>query len=164
MAEELQRGMMPDTPAEGAQTPTGVDLGGLLGGLLAGSTASQNASQSIPTAGGISQSALSDGIGAVLRDPQMMAKLPDMIAMLKPLMGNLSASDAAAVAEEKPREPEQVPPSASLPASPSGKGKGCHERRIALLCALRPYLSPRRREAIDYILRMDKMGKLFRNG
>ena len=164
MAEELQRGMIPDTAAEGAQTTMGVDLGSLLGGLLAGNTASQNASQSIQASEVISQSALSDGIGAVLRDPQMMAKLPDMIAMLKPLMGNSSGSDAAIAAEEKPREPEQVPPGASLPASPSGKGKGCRERRIALLCALRPYLSPRRREAIDYILRMDKMGKLFRNG
>lgn len=115
----------------------GADLGALLGGLLGGAGAS----------GG-----LGDGLNAVLRDPEAMAKLPAMIEMLRPMIGG----------EASPPPP---PPRKEAPPPKTGEKRGgCHERRIALLCALRPYLNPRRQEAIDYILRMDRMGKLFRQG
>lgn len=143
-------------------------MGELLSGLLAGGGAE----------------GMMSGLGSVLSDPQMMAKLPDVIAMLKPMMGALSGGEGGAGATEVPvsaspavsvsaaetREPaaarEEAPTrQASVPVPSSGGGaKGCHDRRVALLCAIRPYLSPRRREAIDYILRMDRMGKLFRGG
>lgn len=127
----------------------GADLGALLGGLL----------------GGGASGGLGEGIGAVLRDPEAMAKLPAMIEMLRPMMGGVS-SDAGAGGEAVPASlPPQgeVAPRKETPPPPSGKkGGDSHERRIALLCALRPYLNPRRQEAIDYILRMDRMGKLFR--
>ena len=137
-----------------ADTGGGTDLGALIGALLGGGGAS----------GGIGE-----GINAVLRDPETMAKLPAMIEMLRPMMGG--GSDAPPVAKaggeavpaSLPQQADMPPPKESPPPH-AGKGGGCHERRIALLCALRPYLSPRRQEAIDYILRMDRMGKLFRQG
>ncbi len=36
------------------------------------------------------------------------------------------------------------------------------ERRDALLCALKPYLSTRRCEAIDYMLKFGKFGDIFK--
>lgn len=168
MAEEKREETMRDPPKDVAGALNGVDLGSLLGGLLGGGTASDGAAGAPPS------DAVRDGIGAVLRDPQMMAKLPDMIEMLRPMMGNLSGG-AAAEAVATSSQPQTVPRHAeqgegareeerSTSLTPGGKKGDCHDRRIALLCALRPYLSPRRREVIDYILRMDKMGKLFRNG
>jgi hypothetical protein len=133
----------------------GPDLGALLGGLLGGAGAS----------GG-----LGDGLNAVLRDPEAMAKLPAMIEMLRPMMsgGGGAPSEAGEGGESAPvsLSPRvDAPPRKEAPPPKAGEKRGgCHERRIALLCALRPYLNPRRQEAIDYILRMDRMGKLFRQG
>ena len=131
----------------------GADLSALLGGLLGGEKG----------AGGMSGDPLA-GIGAVLQDPQMMAKLPEVMAMLRPMMGQLTGGASPDHAATAVDVPAVTKPAEEKSVSHHGGGSGCRERRIALLCALRPYLSPRRREAIDYILRMDKMGKLFRNG
>ncbi len=84
------------------------------------------------------EKSMADGIGKVLSDPALMAKLPDMVAALSamPVGGDKSA--------------------------PSPK-KDAASRRMALLYALKPYLSPRRCEAIDYFARMSRMGDLVKN-
>lgn len=148
MDEEIRSGIARDAP-EGGQAPPALDLGGLLGGLLGGG-AGEN---------GASSDALREGIGAVLSDPQMMAKLPGMIEMLRPMMG--SGAVPAAMTPEKAEKPAQE--AVAVPAGAGGRG-ACHDRRVSLLRALRPYLSERRQQAIDYILRMDQMGKMFRGG
>ena len=46
----------------------------------------------------------------------------------------------------------------------SGKEQGgATSRHKALLCALKPYLSPARREAADYLLRLSAVGELIKN-
>ena len=136
MDEEIREGIARDVPPP--------DLGALLGGLLGGSGAESTSDT------------LRDGIGSVLSDPQMMAKLPAMIEMLRPMMSGK--------VETMPERTEKTAPAPSAPPA-EGKSQGaCHDRRVALLRALRPYLNERRQEAIDYILRMDQMGKLFRGG
>ena len=44
-------------------------------------------------------------------------------------------------------------------------GKPIHrdDKRIKLLLALRPYLSDHRRDVVDYIIRMNNLGELFKN-
>ncbi len=81
-----------------------------------------------------------NGISDVLSNPDLMAKLPEVMAALRPM---LSGGD-------------------SHPAKQDGKGEAAG-RRLALLYALKPYLSPRRCEAIDYFARMSKMGDLMKN-
>ena len=81
------------------------------------------------------------GIGDVLSNPDLMAKLPEVMAVLRPM-----------ISEGSPKPPSQK----------SGKADAA-SRRLALLYALKPYLSPRRCEAIDYIARMSKMGDLMKN-
>jgi hypothetical protein len=149
MDEEIRNGIARDAP-EGGQTTSAPDLGALLGSLLGGGNgAGEN---------GASSDALRDGIGAVLSDPQMMATLPGMMEMLRPLMGGGAGGDTTSEKTEKTAQE-------AVTLSVAGKGQGgCHDRRVALLRALRPYMSDRRREAIDYILRMDQMGKMFRGG
>ena len=145
MDENMRQGESRDAPEEHSALPA--DLSGLLGSLLGGG---ENAAGD-----GVSADAMREGIGAVLNDPQMMAKLPEMMEMLRPMLGGGTNGGGmrpsrADVQTEKPK--------------PAGKGGGCHDRRVALLRALRPYWTGRRQEAIDYILRMDQMGKLFRSG
>ena len=151
MDEDRKTEMGRDAPDGGA---TGSDLGGLLGSLLGGSREEVGS--------GISADAMRDGIGAVLSDPQMMAKLPGMIEMLRPLMGGGAGGDSAP-SEQAVKDEKASPPAVPILAAEKGRG-GCHDRRIALLRALRPYMNERRQEVIDYILRMDQMGKLFRGG
>ena len=160
MAEEKQREAGAASPVNSPQAALGVDIGSLLGGLLSGGRSDRGGSEAA--------SPLSEGINAVLRDPDMMAKLPSVIEMLRPMMGESTGGGAteksatAAEVGESGAAKEAAQEIASPVFKAAGKGRSCHERRVALLCALRPYLNPRRQEAIDYILRMDQMGKLFR--
>ena len=46
----------------------------------------------------------------------------------------------------------------------SGKGEGAEgSPHRALLCAMKPYLSPARREAADYLLRLWQVGEFIKN-
>ena len=46
----------------------------------------------------------------------------------------------------------------------SGKGEGGEDSpHRALLCAMKPYLSPARREAADYLLRLWQVGEFIKN-
>ena len=47
-------------------------------------------------------------------------------------------------------------------ASAQGEGEA-REARHSLLCALKPYLSPARREAADYLLRMFRVADVLKN-
>ncbi len=90
-----------------------------------------------PTDGEASaESSLSD----VLANPELMAKLPEVISVLRPMVSGTSPSNG-------PRDSQ----------------KNAADRRLALLYALKPYLSDRRCEAIDYIARMSKMGDMMKN-
>ncbi len=73
-------------------------------------------------------------IDGLLSNPDIMSKLPEVINAIKPIMARKS--------EEK-----------SSPA---------FDKRLALLVALKPYLSPKRCEAIDYIAKMSKLSETFK--
>ena len=47
------------------------------------------------------------------------------------------------------------------PPSGPGRGKGPMGEREALLCALKPFLSPARREAVDTVLRVARLRELL---
>lgn len=84
-----------------------------------------------------------DMISSVLSNPEMMAKLPSIMASLGPMLGKSNEKSAA-------------------PASKS-MSKHAPDKRIALLAALKPYMNPKRCEAIDYIIKLDKIGDLLRS-
>ena len=80
-----------------------------------------------------------DGLASVLANPEMMAKLPQMMAVLKPML----ASDAIR------RPPDHHPNSPE-------------EYRNNLLLALKPFLSAERQNAVDAILHISKLGTVIR--
>ena len=95
-----------------------------------------SAPQATPTSAGAAQ----DGLSSLLSDPAMLEKLPQIIAVMKPLMGAM---------------PSPQPPTEEKRASP----ELCRDN---LLCALKPFLSPERCEAVDAIMRISKLGTVFK--
>ncbi len=89
-----------------------------------------------------------DILSGLLSNPEMLAKLPAMIETVKPLLQNLSPQ-----ASEKTEKKEEE--------SVHSK-KRENDRRVALLLALKPYLSQSRCDAIDYIVKISGITEMFR--
>ena len=137
----------------GAPTPS-ADVGALLGKLLSSPDLMKNLSSVLGASGtadptaSVSASASAEnageGISRVLSNPEMMAKLPDVMKMLAPMMQQGSSSGAS------------VP---AVTAVSHGGGerdrRGC---RNDLLVALKPFLSPERCRAIDMLLGLSRLG------
>lgn len=97
---------------------------------------------------------LSEMLKDVLADPDAMGKL---MGAAEKLMGNSKAQPSSAK-ENEPEEEEEEAQASHAPVQ--HEKKASNEDRIALLCALRPYLSPERRKSADSLIRMLKMMKL----
>lgn len=137
----------------GAPTPS-ADAGALLSKLLSSPDLVKNLSSVLGASGtadptaSVSASAsaenVGEGISRVLSNPEMMAKLPDVMKMLAPMMQQGSSSGAS------------VP---AVAAASHGGGerdrRGC---RNDLLVALKPFLSPERCRAIDMLLGLSRLG------
>lgn len=78
-----------------------------------------------------------DGLSALLSNPALLEKLPSMLATVGPLLAGASS----------PIERREEKSSAS--------------QRDALLLALKPFLSQGRREAVDSILRLARLGEVL---
>ena len=98
----------------------------------------------------------------------MISKLkenPEIIASVTSALGlpqsdkqpELSDEDTAAL----PNFITALSPLLTGSASKDNK-KPSDDHCTALLCALRPYLTPQRQEVIDYILKLSKMGELLK--
>lgn len=91
-----------------------------------------------------SNEAVADGISRVLSNPEMMAKLPEVMKMIAPMMQQTQPADGA-----------------SAPASATPSHGGGHDRRGCrndLLIALKPFLSPERCRVIDMLLGLSRLG------
>ena len=106
-----------------------------------------------PTLGG-DQLSGGDLLSTLLSNPDVLSKLPTVISAIKPfmeMMGSQSAQTSAppqGKADEKP--------------SPSTLHHEGHDSRTALLCAMKPYLSAERRQAIDYIVKLGRLGDILK--
>ena len=140
-------------------TPTPTDPSALLGSLLSNPNLLHNISQLLgggnagseektslaSVAQSLNNEAVADGISRVLSNPEMMAKLPDVMKMLAPMVQGTQSS----------------PTSALSVSAPSSQGKTERDRRSCrndLLVALKPFLSPERCRAIDMLLGLSRLG------
>ena len=95
-----------------------------------------------------------DGLSKVLSDPALMAKLPQVMAMLQPMLaGNGTRPQAC-------EEDKAVPTCEATPAISQPPHRNC---RDDLLLALKPFLSPARCEAVDTIIRLSKLGAVLKH-
>lgn len=124
-------------------------LGGINGKQTGGESAEAQASaataQGEATGGGeiaapAADTAPTDGLASVLANPELMAKLPQMMAMLKPMLE---------------KDFTKSPPEAE-------SAKSSEDCRNDLLLALKPFLSAERRNAVDAMLRISKLGNVLR--
>ena len=91
--------------------------------------------------------AMAEGISRVLSNPEMMAKLPDVMKMIAPMMQ-----------QTQPVRVESSSPSAAASQSEVKDRRGC---RNDLLIALKPFLSPERCRAIDMLLGLSRLGDVL---
>lgn len=100
-----------------------------------------------------------DIMSALLSNPELLSKLPSLISSIKPIMeligkSNLSSPSsqpAASITEEQEH---------TVSAKPQSKNDS--DCRSALLCAMKPYLSSDRQNAIDYIIKLSRLGDILK--
>ena len=118
------------------------------------------------------QSGGSDGfstiLNGILSNPEMMAMISSMAGKLKsenaPAESEAAeASEAAAPASAPERLPEAISALAPLLSGEGVKHSKRDNDRACLLRALKPYLSPGRSEAIDYIIKFSSIADLLKN-
>lgn len=88
---------------------------------------------------------ISEMLKSVMSDPDTMSKL-------------MSVAEGLTGGNEKP-SPQVETPEIEVDAKPNILTKG-NEERIALISAIRPYLSPERRKSADSMIKMLKMMKI----
>ena len=140
--------------------PKPADTSALLGSLLSNPDLIRNISSILgksgegateqaipPTPSPLNSETVSDGISRVLSNPEMMAKLPDVMKMLAPMMQQTQSAQSASV------------PASATPSHGEGHDRrGC---RNDLLIALKPFLSPERCRAIDMLLGLSRLGDVL---
>lgn len=140
------------------------DLFSMLGKILS-SMPSDTQANPPPSTPAINTSPLStepskaggDMLSSLLSNPEVIAKLPQIMSMLGPLMGNMTQPPPATKSTEAPKSNDAVP--ASLVKHHKS---GC-DNRSALLYAMKPYLKRERQEAIDYMVKLSKLGDILKN-
>ncbi len=92
---------------------------------------------------------VSSKISSLLANKELMSMLPDILSAFKP--------------QNKSPKPEGGDLAAGVLIS-GGHHHHKHgiDKRNALILALKPYLNGRRREAIDYLIRLEKLGNIFK--
>lgn len=97
-----------------------------------------------------------DAFSSLLSNPELISNLPRLISMAKPLLeAFMSQGSPPSVSNRVQKDTSSAPK--SLPAP-----KGHDADRAALLCAMKPYLSPTRQTAIDYIIKLSRLGDILK--
>ena len=115
---------------------------------------------------------LGDIFSSLLSNPDLIAKLPVIISSVKPIiemLGRGITSGAAAGASADSSGGAVAASATSANATVSAgvlKDSPVHSRgadsRTALLCAMKPYLSDERRNAVDYIVKLSRLGEILK--
>ncbi len=126
-----------------------------------GSSATSAATVNASSAGAEQKAAGGDILSSLLSNPEIITKLPQVISMLKPLMeGGASAPTMA------PSPTAASAPNTAHADTPAGLIKPPRrecDNRAALLYALKPYLKRERQEAIDYMVKLSKLGDILKS-
>ena len=146
-------------------------LGDLLGKILGSQTQGANdtaGAEGVPSGSagtGNAQNPIGDVFSSLLSNPDLLLKLPSIISAAKPIIDMFSQSQKNQVSNDATTASESVA-AGSVLASPErnpsrvlGREAEC---RNALLCAMKPYLSSDRQNAIDYIIKLSRLGDILK--
>jgi hypothetical protein len=109
----------------------------------------------------ITPDALSGAISQLTRNPQLLSSIASMIGAPAPPNAD-TAAEASVSTAEKSEAPKDMLATLAPLLSGGIKRSPEEERRDALLCALKPYMSGRRAEMIEYILKYGKFGDILK--
>lgn len=137
-----------------SNAPKSTDPSALLGSLLSnpsllhnisamlggGNVVAEEKTEFASPAQSSNNESVAEGISRVLSNPEMMAKLPDVMKMLAPMVSQPQSQPSQEIQTEKKTEHDR---------------KSC---RNDLLVALKPFLSPERCRAIDMLLGLSRLG------
>ena len=122
---------------------------------------------------GIENEKLSTALNEIFSNPQMLSAISSMAKNLKD--GDHSSVTAEKKEEAKEETKEETPTDGASAASVTDKlpqllnmlssstSNIKQSRRSELLCALKPYLSQNRNDAIDKIIRFSELSSVFKN-
>ena len=118
---------------------------------------------------GIENEKLSTALNEIFSNPQMLSAISSMAKNLK------DGDHSSVTAEKKEEVKEETPTDGASAASVTDKlpqllnmlssstSNIKQSRRSELLCALKPYLSQNRSDAIDKIIRFSELSSVFKN-
>ncbi len=109
----------------------------------------------------ITPDALSGAISQLTQNPQLLSSIAAMIGAPPPPNAETAVETATGDAEKADAPKDMLATLAPLLSGGIKRTPG-EERRDALLCALKPYMSGRRSEMIDYILKYGKFGDMLK--
>lgn len=147
-------------------SPSGNDyLSEILKGIMSSPITDEGAGEREPTPQPATQASPSaDVFSALLSNPELLAKLPSLISSIKPMLDMLGMGAKSS--------PSSTPVSSAHESSSHGdRGaieagalvkKQSDDRRAALLCAMKPYLSRDRQQAVDYIIKLGRLGDILK--
>ena len=100
-----------------------------------------------------------DIFSSLLSNTDLISKLPQIVSAVKPILDLLAKPQAHASEQAKPTTND----TAALPAHPAASARAKSDAdRTALLCAMKPYLSKDRQNAIDYIIKLSRLGDILK--
>ena len=106
-----------------------------------------------PTQGG-------DILSSLLSNSDLILKLPSIISAAKPIIELFSQGQRPNI-EQTPKS-DSVAASAQPVSAISAKQPHGTDHRTALLCAMKPYLGNERRQIIDYIVKLSRLGDILK--
>ena len=107
-----------------------------------------------------------DILSSLLSNPELISKLPSLLSSIKPILDMLKSAGAPTttsspvsvqIAESATEASAHKDTPASIVRHPPGA-----DSRTALLCAMKPYLSRDRQNAIDYIVKIGRLGDILK--
>ena len=99
-------------------------------------------STSTASAASLGKNGGNDALSSLLSDPALLQRLPQILAVMKPLLN-------------------AAPPSQEAHQASAPQKGATDNHRDRLLLSLKPFLSPSRCQAIDTMLRIAQLGELF---
>ena len=100
-----------------------------------------------------------DLLSSLLSSPELLSKLPSIISSIKPIIELLGKRDTLGTSQPAISTSKVSEPTHADHLDKSGRGS---DSRTALLCAMKPYLSQDRRNAIDYIVKLGRLGDILK--
>ena len=150
---------MSDTPIDESTKGSDINISDIISRLT------QNSSEQSPPPQNSPPQKTSDSgdiLSSLMSNPDLIAKIPQLISLVTPLLSGFlggqketqkeSEAPAVSIATSSAVSSQKLPP----------KVHSHSDSRAALLCAIKPYLCADRQAAVDYIIKLSRLGEILK--